>query len=94
MEIFQEWFVWGESDLAYFGVGILLLFILLPWREYQKKQNGILIAGAFVVYAICEGIVSYACPSGVWEYVFLFVGGAALAVALGRVIRMIWSWHP
>lgn len=94
MEIFQEWFVWGESDLAYFGVGILALFILLPWRENQRKQNGVFIAVTLVVYGICEGIVSYARPSWGVGYVLLFVGGVALAMALGRVVRMIWSWHP
>ena len=33
MEIFREWFVWGESDLFFPGVILLLIFVLLPWRD-------------------------------------------------------------
>ena len=39
MEIFKEWFVWGKSDLCFPGVIRLLIFVLQPWREGEKKRK-------------------------------------------------------
>ena len=86
MEIFKEWFVWGESDLFFPGVILLLIFVLLPWREGEKKRNAI--------YWVCETIVSYYPPGGALQYILLFVGGIALAITYGRVIRCVWEWKP
>ena len=56
MEIFRAWFVWGESDLFFPGVILLLIFVLLPWREGEKKRNAILIICSVVVYWVCESV--------------------------------------
>ena len=94
MEIFKEWFVWGESDLFFPGVILLLIFVLLPWREGEKKRNAIVIICAMVIYWVCETIVSYYPPGGAFQYILLFVGGIALAITYGRVIRCVWEWKP
>ena len=83
MEIFRAWFVWGESDLFFPGVILLLIFVLLPWREGEKKRNAILIICSVVVYWVCETIVSYYPPGGALQYLLLFVGGIALAILFG-----------
>ena len=79
MEIFRAWFVWGESDLFFPG---------------EKKRNAILIICSVVVYWVCETIVSYYPPGGALQYILLFVGGIALAITYGRVIRCVWEWKP
>ena len=80
MEIFRAWFVWGESDLFFPGVILLLIFVLLPWREGEKKRNAI---GRQVV----DIVANYAPVSGI-------IGGIALAITYGRVIRCVWEWKP
>ena len=94
MEIFRAWVVWGESDLFFPGVILLLIFVLLPWREGEKKRNAILIICSVVVYWVCETVVSYYPPGGALQYLLLFVGGIALAITYGRVIRCVWEWKP
>ena len=73
---------------------LLLIFVLLPWREGEKKRNAILIICSVVVYWVCETIVSYYPPGGAPQYLLLFVGGIALAITYGRVIRCVWEWKP
>ena len=47
-----------------------------------------------VVYWVCETVVSYYPPGGALQYILLFVGGIALAITYGRVIRCVWEWKP
>lgn len=92
MELLREWFLWGESDLFFFGIGIIIIFALFPIK-LKKRENGGIIGGCFIIYAVCELVVTFWFQNWMFTYICLFVGGIALSVALGRIIRaMILCW--
>lgn len=91
MELLREWFLWGESDLFFLGVGILILSMLFPWAQNKNRKNGWIIAGCMVVYGICELVVTFFFQNWLRAYLCLFVGGIALSIALGRIIKAIWK---
>ena len=82
MEIFRAWFVWGESDLFFPGVILLLIFVLLPWREGETGH----VTGKAPVSALKVVLTLLAVSAA--------VGGIALAITYGRVICCVWEWKP
>ena len=91
MEILKEWFVWGESDLFLYGIGIVIFSALLPCREAAKRKNCGMIACLLVIYAICESVVTLWPQNWFYGFLCLFLGGIALSAAIGRILRMAWQ---
>ena len=90
MELLREWYLWGESDLLPYGVIIILLAAMSPGMS--RPHSSRLTAGCLIVYGICELVVTfYAHHNWTLGFLCLFAGGAALSVAIGRLIRLAWT---
>lgn len=89
MELLREWFWWGESDLFFLGIGLIVFSALVPWKK--NRANYMIIAACFALYALCEFEVTFDFNNWLLGYICLFLGGAVLSAALGRIIRMIWN---
>lgn len=87
MELMKEWFLWGESDLFFYGIGVIIISGLLP----QQKNNWI-TGGCFAVYAVCELVVTFRFQNWLFAYICLFAGGIALSIGVGRMIRTMVSF--
>lgn len=88
MELLREWFWWGESDLFFLGIGLIVISALVPWKK--NRANYVIIAACFALYVLCELEVTFDFKNWLLGYTCFFLGGAALSAALGRIIRMIW----
>lgn len=88
MQLLQICFSPGSGVLPY-SAAILVIALLLPWRD--DKQNYRLIAGCLAVYVLSELVVTFGLFTWSWMYGCLFVGGAALSVGLGRLMKSIWK---
>ncbi len=90
MELLREWFVWGESDLFFYGIGIIVVTMLLPWAQKKSRKNYGIIVSCLIVYGVCELIVTFWFQNWLRAYICLFVGGIALSIAIGRIIKIVW----
>lgn len=90
MELLREWFLWGESDLFFYGIGIIAISGLLPLNP-KKQKNYWIIGGCFIVYVVCELVVTFWFRNWLFAFICLFVGGIALSIALGRIIKIVWK---
>ncbi len=89
MDLLQEWFMPGESDLLFVGLAIIVVSFCLPWRG-SKRGNGAFLAICFGIYAVCEVIISgNFCYNWSVAFAALFVGGFALSVLIGRGLRWL-----
>lgn len=88
MQLFQIWFS-PDSGLLPYGVAILLLAMVLPCQK--ERTNRRLTAACLVVYLLSEMAMTFALLGWLWRYACLFVGGAALSFALGRLVKSIWK---
>lgn len=91
MGLLQEWFLWGESDLFFYGVAIILISIFFPWKKEKKRRHYLIILICLIVYGISELVVTFWWQNWMCTYVCLFAGGIAFSIALGRIIKMCWS---
>lgn len=89
LNVFPEWFIYGESDLFFFGIGLLLVGILLPWRRETQKLHLTWMAVLFAVYLASEAVLALLPGSYLAELLLVFLGGGCLAVAAGRLIRFL-----
>ncbi len=89
LNVFPEWFIYGESDLFLFGIGLFLVGVLLPWRRETQKRHLIRMAVLFAVYLASEAVLTFLHGSYLAELLLVFLGGGCLAVAAGRLIRFI-----
>lgn len=89
MELLKEWFWWGESDLFFWGIGLIVISALVP--PMKKRADCVIVTACFALYVLCELEVSLDFNNWLLGYICLFLGGAALSAALGRIIRMIWN---
>ncbi len=90
MELLREWFLWGESDLFFYGIGIIIISGLFPLNP-KKQKNYWIIGCCLMVYVVCELVVTFWFRNWLFAYICLFVGGIALSIALGRIIKMVWK---
>lgn len=90
MELAKEWFLWGESDLFIYGI-ILIVFVAIFSRTENKVKNRRNIIICLIIYALCELIVTFWFHNWIVGYISLFIGGIALSLALGRIIKTILS---
>lgn len=86
MELAKEWFLWGESDLFIYGM-ILIVFAAIFSKTENKAKNLRMIILCLIIYAICELIVTFLFHNWTLGYISLFIGGVALSLALGRMIK-------
>lgn len=91
MELLREWLVWGESDLFFYGIGLIVISAFLPWKANKSLKNYLIIAACIIVYGICELVVTFWFQNWLRGYICLFVGGTTLSIAIGRFIKMIWK---
>lgn len=90
MELFREWFIWGESDLLIYGVIIIVIAAFFPLRHEKRRKNRIIIAVCLAIYAMCELVVTFWFQNWLRAFVCLFLGGIALSIAVGRIVKMVW----
>ena len=90
MELAKEWFLWGESDLFIYGIR-LIVFAAIFSRTENKVKNRRNIIICLIIYALCELIVTFWFHNWTVGYISLFIGGIALSMALGRIIKTILS---
>ena len=88
MQIFKEWFFWQESDLFFFGIGIILICILLPWKKNRKNYAIILIC--FLAYILSELAAALPKTDMLGAILSIFAGGIGISIAIGRCIRLIF----
>lgn len=86
MEILREWFLPGESDLL--GAAILLIAFaaLAPW-EKTRQWSGWFIVGCVLIYGGCEALAAFWGQSYGVAFFALFLGGGALCLAIGSLLR-------
>ena len=85
MELLAEFF---ESDLLYIGTAAALLSALLPWKD--AKRNYIITAICLATYILAELMVSFLTTNMLVVILSLFLGGTALFIAAGRMIKFAW----
>ena len=85
MELLTEFF---ESGLLYIGIGIALLSALLPWKN--AKRNYTVAAICLAVYLLAELTVPVLTTNNLIVILSLFLGGIALSVAVGRIVKFAW----
>ncbi|MBQ7801419.1 MAG: hypothetical protein IJ375_03740 [Oscillospiraceae bacterium] len=85
MELLREWYFWGESDLFFVGIALIVIGALLPWRS--DKFNWTAAAICAGMYILCELLVTFWQGGWLLFFVFLFAGGIALSIAVGRILR-------
>ena len=90
MELLREWFVWGQSDLFFYGVIIIAVAALLPLRAEKQRWDRILITACLMVYVVCELVVTFWSQNWARGYLCLFLGGIAFSIAVGRLFKMAW----
>lgn len=86
MEILQEWFLPGESDLLGIGLVLILISALIPWEKAKHRGNWFLL-GCALIYCLSEVFMAFLGANYSVAFLALFVGGAALSLALGGVLR-------
>ncbi len=91
MEILREWFLWGESDLFFYGMIIILIAVLFPWRYEKQQKHYLIIILCLITYGISEWVVTCWSKSWLLAFLFLFIGGIALSIAIGRILKFLWS---
>ena len=89
LNVFPEWFIYGESDLFFFGVGLILVGILLPWRRETQKRHITWMVVLFAAYLASEAVLHFLPGNYMAEFAMVFLGGGCLAVAVGRLIRFL-----
>lgn len=86
MEILRTWF---GSGLAWATPALVLLGALIPWHPERREQHwmvvALLSAPWLITWVLCWFIYNLALA-----FVCLFFLALAF-VALGRVLRMIWT---
>ncbi len=89
-KILTEWFVWGESDLLFKGIVIMLIAFLLPVTEYYtiKKRAKISVV-CIGVYVVSEIIMSYLVDDFFSVILLLFIGGGVLNFGIGGLLRVL-----
>ncbi len=87
MIILEEWL---ESDLLLLGLIIWALSVLYPWKSERNKLNDVGVLGCIIVYIISEVIMRISNDWGV-TFIFLFIGGISLFMALGKIVKVIWK---
>lgn len=90
MELAKEWFLWGESDLFIYGI-ILTVFAAVFSKTENKVKNLKLLILCLSIYAVCELVVTFWFHNWTVGYISLFMGGTALSLALGRIIKTVLS---
>lgn len=90
MELLREWFVWGESDLFFYGICIIIIAALLPWKPEKSQKNKCVIAVCLAIYAVCELVVTFWFQNWFCAYICLFSGGIAFSIAVGRTAKIAW----
>lgn len=96
MTILAEWFHYGESDLFFIGIAIIVVSILFPVYRNKMKNSWFRVLIYFAIYAISEVVASF-----IWKYIsiswtviflLLFIGGASLSITVGRTIRLLLTY--
>ncbi len=90
LNVFPEWFIYGESDLFFFGVGLILVGFLLPWRRETQKRHITWMVVLFAAYLASEAVLHFLPGNYMAEFAMVFLGGGCLAVAAGRLIRWLY----
>lgn len=90
MELLREWFLWGESDLFFYGICMIIVAAFLPWKYGKDRKNYRIIAASFTIYFVCELTVTFWFQNWFRAYICLFLGGAAFSTGIGRTAKMIW----
>ena len=91
LNVFPEWFLYGESDLFFFGIGLLLVGLLLPWHKETQKRHLIRMATLLAVYLAAEALLALLPGSYLAEILLVLLGGGCLAVAAGRLLRCLFE---
>ncbi len=93
MEILMEWFHYGESDLFFIGISIIVVSALLPVNRNKLKSSWFRVLTYFAIYAVSEVVGSlfsrYISISWTVLYLLLFIGGTALSITVGRTFRLL-----
>lgn len=93
MEILQEWFAIGESDLYLLGYTLMLAMIAVPAKKEKFGTDFAFMGISFLVYVLCEFIMTVVVPNSYsTEFLLLFVGGTAFSVSAGRMIKFYLIW--
>lgn len=89
-KILTEWFIWGESDLFFKGIFIMLIAFLLPVTEYYtiKKRAKISVV-CIGVYVVSEIIMSYLVNDFFSVILLLLIGGGVLTFGIGGLLRVL-----
>ena len=90
MELFKEWFLWGESDLFIYGIALIVFAAIFSGTENRVKNRRYIIV-CLIIYAICELIVTFWFHNWTLGYISLFAGGIALSLSLGRMIKTVFA---
>ena len=90
MQLLREWFIWGESDLFFYGIAIILLSALFPWKGEKPRRHVLIILICLAVYVGSELVVTFWWHNWLYAYLCLFLGGIGFSIALGRLIRLCW----
>lgn len=93
MEILQEWFAVGESDLYLLGYALIFAMIAMPAKKEKYGADFALMGIGFLVYVLCEFIMTVIVPASYsTEFLLLFIGGTAFSVSVGRMIKFYLIW--
>ena len=87
--ILEEWFHWGESDLFFVGIGLILAGVLLPFHKESPKRHLFRALALIGIYLLAELALSFLPRSYMSELALLFLGGGCLSIGCGRLVRWV-----
>ena len=89
LSILPEWFRWGESDLFWIGIALIIIGVVLPFHKESQAGHLFRALALLAVYAAAELALAKLPGTYLSELLMLFIGGGCLAVGCGRLVRWV-----